>query len=233
MIDQSIDWLIDWLIDCSIKIDWWLNWWMDSLIDRTLWFFKGGVLEPEGTVEIRYRKKELIANMHRLDPECLELDSQLTKTTAKLERDHIERRIRDREQNLLPIYHQVALRFADLHDRWDRCRFYSHSATKQNSCNVFFLTNHSVFDRPGRMMEKGVILDIVPWRNSRHFFYCRLYRLILENELRKQISEINPDLTVGQNRSMLRRWFIEAVGAPRVKTIHFFVKHLSFFVGDK
>lgn len=28
----------------------------------------GGVLEPEGVVEIKYREPDLIATMHRLDP---------------------------------------------------------------------------------------------------------------------------------------------------------------------
>jgi acetyl-CoA carboxylase / biotin carboxylase 1 len=34
---------------------------------------RGGVLEPEGTVEIKYRIKDLIKTMHRLDPKCKEL----------------------------------------------------------------------------------------------------------------------------------------------------------------
>ena len=29
---------------------------------------RGGVLEPEGVVEIKFRKPDLIAAMHRLDP---------------------------------------------------------------------------------------------------------------------------------------------------------------------
>ena len=33
-------------------------------------FFRGGVLEPEGTVEIKFRKKDQVVLMRRIDPEC-------------------------------------------------------------------------------------------------------------------------------------------------------------------
>ena len=38
---------------------------------------RGGVLEPEGTVEIRFRQKDLIKTMLRCDPECKRLNSKL------------------------------------------------------------------------------------------------------------------------------------------------------------
>lgn len=37
---------------------------------------RGGVLEPEGTVEIRFRQKDLIKAMHRCDAECKRLQSR-------------------------------------------------------------------------------------------------------------------------------------------------------------
>ena len=33
----------------------------------------GGVLEPEGIVEIKYREPDLVATMHRLDPSIQQL----------------------------------------------------------------------------------------------------------------------------------------------------------------
>ena len=33
-------------------------------------FFRGGVLEPAGTVEIKFRRKDLVKAMHRLDTKC-------------------------------------------------------------------------------------------------------------------------------------------------------------------
>lgn len=38
---------------------------------------RGGVLEPEGTVEIRFRQKDLIKTMLRCDPECKRMNSKL------------------------------------------------------------------------------------------------------------------------------------------------------------
>ena len=38
---------------------------------------RGGVLEPEGTVEIKFRRKELLKTMRRLDPLYASLVDQL------------------------------------------------------------------------------------------------------------------------------------------------------------
>lgn len=38
---------------------------------------RGGVLEAEGTVEIKYRARDLIKTMERLDPECRELKERI------------------------------------------------------------------------------------------------------------------------------------------------------------
>ena len=46
---------------------------------------RGNVLEPEGTVEIKYRARDLIKTMHRIDPICMDLKEkikQLHKKTA-------------------------------------------------------------------------------------------------------------------------------------------------------
>ena len=41
---------------------------------------RGGVLEPEGTVEIKYRKKDLVKTMARLDKQYSELITKLKST---------------------------------------------------------------------------------------------------------------------------------------------------------
>lgn len=38
---------------------------------------RGGVLEPEGIVEVKYKKRDLLKTMHRVDPVLKELDDQL------------------------------------------------------------------------------------------------------------------------------------------------------------
>jgi len=151
---------------------------------------RGGVLESEGTVDVKYRRSDIVATAHRLDYKLIELNKELaalivaqkqqvsTTTTDEKERfpralpevnqsanvvdkiSQLKQAISDREKQLLPIFHQVATQFADLHDT------------------------------PGRMVAKGVIRDVVPWERSREYFYWRLRRRLLESEYIKQIESI-------------------------------------------
>ncbi|XP_021331870.1 acetyl-CoA carboxylase 1 isoform X3 [Danio rerio] len=147
---------------------------------------RGGVLEPEGTVEIKFRKKDLVKTMRRVDPVYMGLAERLgTPELSVSERKELESKLKEREEFLLPIYHQVAVQFADLHDT------------------------------PGRMQEKGVITDILEWSTSRQFFYWRLRRLLLEETVKRKIQCANSELTDGQVQAMLRRWFVEAEGAVK------------------
>lgn len=74
---------------------------------------RGGVLEPAGLIEIKYRKKQLLETMHRLDAKIIALDQQLATAEDK---ESVKQEIMARENALLPIYVQVATEFADLHD---------------------------------------------------------------------------------------------------------------------
>ncbi|KAE8634245.1 hypothetical protein XENTR_v10002237 [Xenopus tropicalis] len=148
---------------------------------------RGGVLEPEGTVEIRFRKKDLIKTMRRIDPVYTQIVEQLgSPELTEGERKELEKKLRLREEQLLPIYHQVAVRFADLHDT------------------------------PGRMQEKGVITDILEWKDARSFLYWRLRRLLLEEMVKSEILHANSELSDIHIQSMLRRWFMETEGAVKV-----------------
>ncbi|KAG8521239.1 Acetyl-CoA carboxylase 2 [Galemys pyrenaicus] len=149
---------------------------------------RGGVLEPEGTVEIKFRKKDLMKAMRRIDPVYKKLVEQLGSASSELsdkDRKDLEGRVKAREELLLPIYHQVAVQFADLHDT------------------------------PGRMLEKGVISDILEWRTARTFLYWRLRRLLLEDQVKQEILRVSGDLSHVHIQSMLRRWFVETEGAVK------------------
>jgi len=68
---------------------------------------RGGILEPEGIVEIKFRAAEVLRLMHRLDPELKALTaSELPDSAA----------VRAREALLMPTYRQLAVRFAEMHD---------------------------------------------------------------------------------------------------------------------
>lgn len=171
---------------------------------------RGGVLEPEGTVEIKYRKNQIQSTMERLDE-----DYKMLKMAEKMgagrpsvsaaasstelppvasgpganERavdaaraKEIQAKIASRERKLIPVYHQVALHFADLHDT------------------------------PRRMLAKGVIRGIVDWRDSRRLFYWRLKRRLLEERLVKDISKARPDIERGAAFDVLNTWYLKDSG---------------------
>ena len=73
-------------------------------------FFRGGVLEPEGTVEIKFKAKDLVASMGRLDPIIKEWNKELsTPEIAPDEEAKLKKKIFERQENLKPMYHQVRL----------------------------------------------------------------------------------------------------------------------------
>ncbi|TYZ66264.1 hypothetical protein PybrP1_008196 [[Pythium] brassicae (nom. inval.)] len=151
---------------------------------------RGGVLEPAGLIEIKYRKKQLLEAMHRLDEQLVRLDAQLAGLAPErqaAEGAELARAIQRREDALLPIYVQVATEFADLHDT------------------------------PGRMKAKRCIRDVVEWRHARTFFYWRLKRQLAEFQLRRELARGSAGTVsfLGAEQ-LLKTWFTEAVNGGRV-----------------
>lgn len=95
----------------------------------------------------------------------------------------LEQKVKERTQTLLHVYHTVAVHFADLHDT------------------------------PERMLEKGCINEIIPWRTSRSWLHWRLKRLLLEHQLVKKIIAAHDNANIDQARETLCRWFVEDKGA--------------------
>ncbi|XP_044539949.1 acetyl-CoA carboxylase 2-like [Gracilinanus agilis] len=124
--------------------------------------------------------------MRRIDSIYMKLLDQLgMENLSEKEQRELESRLRAREEHLLPVYHQVAVQFADLHDT------------------------------PGRMQEKGVITDVLEWKNARTFLYWRLRRLLLEDVVKNEILQANSELSHIHIQSMLRRWFMETEGTVK------------------
>ncbi|KRZ65899.1 Acetyl-CoA carboxylase [Trichinella papuae] len=146
---------------------------------------RGGVLEPEGTVEIKYREKDLRKTIKRCDPICQSLLVELKGDNVSDElRSELEEKLRARIDVLLPIHHSVAVQFADLHDR------------------------------AGRMLAKKVISKVVDWKTSRCVFYWRLRRRLAEEHIKKLITEHSFDqpLNNAQMNALLQHWFDSDVG---------------------
>lgn len=122
---------------------------------------RGGVLEPEGIVNIKYRREKQLETMARLDPLYGSLRAKLadkSKSLSSAEQNDIKAQMTQREQLLLPVYSQISLQFADLHDR------------------------------AGRMKAKNVIRDSLRWREARRFFYWRVRRRLNEEYIVKRLS---------------------------------------------
>ncbi|CRG94893.1 biotin carboxylase subunit of acetyl CoA carboxylase, putative [Plasmodium gallinaceum] len=76
---------------------------------------KGGILEPPGIVEIKFRFPEIRKLMHNTDSSIIELNKKLS-TAQDEEISKIKKEIEEKEKELLPFYLQVCHRYADLHD---------------------------------------------------------------------------------------------------------------------
>lgn len=149
-----------------------------------IFVYRGGVLEPEGIVEIKFREKDILKSIHRIDKNILSLKTNSNPSPE--EAAEIEKNVADRISVLKPIYHQVAVHFADLHDT------------------------------PKCMLSKGVIKDIVQWKKSRNTLYWRLKRRLLQNQIQKVITKSNDAIQDDVAYEMLRRWFVEDKGTTAV-----------------
>ncbi|CAE7704066.1 HFA1 [Symbiodinium pilosum] len=140
---------------------------------------RGGILEPPGIVEVKYRAPQQVEAMHRIDAKLKDLDSKLVgkEGAAKAE---VEKEIKAREKQLLPLYTSVATTFADLHDR------------------------------AGRMKAKNVIRDSIDWKNSRRYFFWRVKRRMLQDHLIKRLQKADPTLSHKGGEALIQKWSAES-----------------------
>nr|ASZ00205.1 acetyl-CoA carboxylase 2 [Erodium texanum] len=148
---------------------------------------RGNVLEPQGMIEIKFRKKELLECMGRLDQQLVSLKAKLQEAKRGLTRgvvESLQQQIKAREKLLLPVYTQIATKFADLHD-----------------------TSH-------RMAAKGVIRQVVDWAKSRSFFTRRLQRRIGEESLIKMVREAAGDQLLRVSaKDLIKSWYLASSAA--------------------
>ncbi|CAK7905934.1 acetyl-CoA carboxylase [[Candida] anglica] len=138
---------------------------------------RAGVLEPEGMVGIKYRRDKLLATMERLDTKYADLKKKLAdKNLPADEHSEVSKQLATREKNLLPIYAQISVQFADLHDR------------------------------SGRMLAKGVIRKELKWQDARRFFFWRLRRRLNEEYLLALIGEQLPTASKLEKIARVKSW---------------------------
>ncbi|KAJ6930492.1 acetyl-CoA carboxylase 1-like [Populus alba x Populus x berolinensis] len=154
---------------------------IEMYADRTA---KGNVLEPEGMIEIKFRTKDLLECMGRLDQQLINLKAKLQETRSSAPYgtvDSLQQQIKTREKLLLPVYTQVATKFAELHDS------------------------------SLRMEAKGVIREVVDWARSRLFFCRRLCRRIAECSLIKDVIDAAGEQLLHKSAmDMIKTWFLNS-----------------------
>jgi len=127
---------------------------------------RGGILEPAGIIEVKFREADQIKAMHRIDPQLQLLDAELEGTELDSDAQFdIKEQIKAREELLKPVYTQAATEFADLHDK------------------------------TGRMQAKGVIKDSVPWAQSREYFFNLAKRRIAQDDFIAKLKVADSSLT--------------------------------------
>jgi acetyl-CoA carboxylase / biotin carboxylase 1 len=123
--------------------------------------------------------------MARLDPTYGQLRAQLgDKSLTAEQTSELKLKITEREKLLGPVYMQIALQFADLHDR------------------------------AGRMEAKGTIRMPLRWQNARRFFYWRLRRRLSEEVLLRRLAGAQPNASTNvtsaankeHNLALLKSW---------------------------
>lgn len=149
---------------------------------------RGGVLEANGAASVKYRVKDLLKSMHRLDDRLKSLVTKLDACTDEKEKVEIKKSISEREKSLIPVYEQIAVQFCELHDT------------------------------PGRMKAVGVIEKDVEWTEARTYFFWRLRRKLAEFDFRKNIMEASEvgrndtALNSSAASALMKQWFVETSG---------------------
>ncbi|KAL6716794.1 acetyl-coenzyme-A carboxylase [Lecanora helva] len=138
---------------------------------------RAGVLEPEGIVNIKFRRDKQLETMARLDPLYGELKTQLSdKSLSHDKQSEIKVKMSEREQLLMPVYSQIALQFSEMHDR------------------------------PSRMEAKNTIRHQLLWKDSRRFFYWRLRRRLNEESLIKKMASNKDASSRATSLRRLQAW---------------------------
>ncbi|OCF39572.1 acetyl-CoA carboxylase/biotin carboxylase [Kwoniella heveanensis CBS 569] len=144
---------------------------------------RGGVLEPEGIVEVKYRKPKVQATMARLDAEYAELKKAAENPNATAEeKSAATTKLEAREKHLGPAYQSIALEFADLHDR------------------------------SGRMKAKADCIPC-DWENSRRAIYWSLRRKLSEVRIMKKLATANPNLSYADRKELLSQFVPTDLGS--------------------
>lgn len=155
---------------------------------------RAGVLEPAGMVGIKYRENKLVETMNRLDATCHELKAKADAAASEEEKTELSKQLSDRHAKLLPVYQQISVQFADLHDR------------------------------SGRMLAKGVIRKELEWSEARRFFFWRVRRRLNEEYLIKRITDQIPGSTRLEKSARLNSFYPASLDVQNDKDVALWIE---------
>lgn len=135
---------------------------------------RGGVLEAAGLVEIKYRADKQRATMERLDPTYAALAAAARDAQLSNERANAAAQLQEREKQIAPFFHAIAVEYADAHDR------------------------------AGRMLATGVLRCAVPWADTRRYFYWRARRRLAEVRAERALLAADTALELQDARARVR-----------------------------
>ena len=139
-------------------------------------------MEAEGTVEIKFKMKDQVKAMHRLDPVVSSCIKRLGDPNLSAEeKKELEKMHHGREHFLAPIYHQVAVHFADLHDTAERmdekgvvqvgpCFF--QLSRSVSACDVNILSTIPGYRALGVSAENSLLAIEEASRRGKHRLHC-------------------------------------------------------------
>lgn len=119
--------------------------------------------------------------------------------TQEDERKKLQAELKKREEVLSPIYHTVAVQFADLHDTAGRM-------LAKGVISVSFVVT-KVFFTLEKFLFCFFFKKIIHWKTARQKFYWRLKRRLAEERINKLIRLHYPQLPDAAVSELLRRWF--------------------------
>jgi acetyl-CoA carboxylase carboxyltransferase component/biotin carboxyl carrier protein len=189
---------------------------MEAYADPTA---RGGVLEPSGTVAIKFRNKELVALAHRVDPLLAKWDAELKALLAGGSgAAGAAATPSGASQSTVSSTGGSASAGARVSAREAisslRLRIKGREEALMGACLQVATTFADLHDTPGRMAAMGAIHGVVPWRRARAFFYWRLRRRLAELAFIARLRRAAPSMSLADATALLQSWFAESASAP-------------------
>uniref|UniRef100_A0AC35U7F3 Acetyl-CoA carboxylase n=1 Tax=Rhabditophanes sp. KR3021 TaxID=114890 RepID=A0AC35U7F3_9BILA len=155
---------------------------------------RGGILEPEAVVKIKFKHNDLVTLMYKCDGTLKSLQKEFDNVyTTESRRNELSKLISSRKKVLLPIYENIAVKFADLHDTTTR------------------------------LLARDAIKDEVPLELARDYFYEVLKSELAVNHMAKQYLECknvsNLDITITKLNEAYE-WLRKLLNLENVHYIH-------------